>query len=76
MTFAGALLLVVALGSEHSLTPQDRLWLASVDHAITKQERKQYEALGEAERRRFQDAFWRTRDPNPATPQNEALRST
>ena len=55
------------------LTPQDRAWLASVDHAITKQERKQYEALSEAERRSFQDAFWRSRDPNPETPQNEAL---
>ena len=73
MTLAGALLLAIALGPDHALTHQDRAWLASVDHAITKQERRQYEALGDAERRTFQDAFWRSRDPNPDTPQNEAL---
>jgi GWxTD domain-containing protein len=74
MTHAGALMLVLSLGPRHDLTPQDRLWLASVDHAITKEERKQYEALDEGERRTFQDAFWRSRDPNPTTPQNEALQ--
>ena len=75
MTFAGALALVAVLGPGHALTPQDRLWLASVDHAITKEERKQYAELAEPERRSFQDAFWRTRDPNPETPQNEALEA-
>jgi GWxTD domain-containing protein len=75
MTFAGALVLVaIALGPEHALTPQDRVWLASVDHAITKQERKQYEALSEPERCTFQNAFWRSRDPIPETPHNEALQ--
>ena len=49
MTLAGALLFVIAVGPGH-LTPQDRAWLASVDHVITKQERKQYEALSGAER--------------------------
>src|SRR4029450_13216951 len=73
MTFAGALLLVIALGPKHALTPQERVWLASVDHTITKQERKDYEALSDAERRTFQETFWRSRDPNPETPQNEAL---
>jgi GWxTD domain-containing protein len=72
MTLAGALLFVIAVGPAH-LTPQDRAWLASVDHVITKQERKQYEALSGAERHNFQDSFWRSRDPNPETPQNEAL---
>jgi len=73
MTFAGALVLLLALGSEHALTPPERLWLASVDYTITKEERKQYDGLTEEERRRFEEAFWRNRDPNPATPQNEAL---
>lgn len=73
MTFTGALVLVAAVGSGHKLTPQDKLWLASVDHTITKQERTQYEALDEVERHSFQDAFWRPRDPDPGTPQNEAL---
>ena len=73
MTYAGALLLVLALGPRHALTPQDRLWLASVDHVITKVERQEYDGLDDAERRGFQDAFWRARDPDPDTPQNEAL---
>jgi len=73
LTFAGAVVLFLALGAEHSLTPEDRLWLASVDYTITKEERKQYGALTEEERRKFQEAFWKTRDPTPATPQNEAL---
>jgi GWxTD domain-containing protein len=74
MTHAGALMLVLALGPRHALTPQDRLWLASVDHVITKAEREEYEAFDDAERRSFQDAFWRARDPDPDTPQNEALQ--
>jgi GWxTD domain-containing protein len=74
MPLLGALVLAVALSPEPRLTPQDRVWLASVDHTITKDERKQYAALGEAERRTFRDAFWKTRDPDPATPENEALQ--
>jgi GWxTD domain-containing protein len=75
MNFAGALLLLlVASGPEHGLTPQDRLWLASVDHTITKEERKQFTALDDAGRRAFQESFWKTRDPDPATPENEALQ--
>jgi GWxTD domain-containing protein len=75
MTPAGALLLVLAMGPHPALTQQDRLWLASVDHVITKGEREQYETLDEAERRSFQDDFWHSRDPNPETPQNEALQA-
>jgi len=66
-------MLILALGPRLALTPQDRLWLASVDHVITKAERVEYEALDDTERRGFQDAFWRARDPDPNTPQNEAL---
>jgi hypothetical protein len=64
MTLAGALVLVAALGPEQSLTPQDRLWLASVDHQITKRERKEYAVLSEAERRTFRDSFWPFVDEN------------
>jgi GWxTD domain-containing protein len=67
------LLLVATAAASPPLTPQDRLWLASVDHTITKDERKQYESLDETARRAFQEAFWRSRDPRPDTPQNEAL---
>src|SRR6476660_260120 len=63
MTHAGALMLILALGPRHALTPQDRLWLASVDHVITKAERVEYEALDDTERRGFQDAFWRASRP-------------
>ena len=68
-----AVLVLVAMAASPPLTPQDRLWLASVDHTITKDERKRYESLDDAERRAFQEAFWRSRDPRPDTPQNEAL---
>lgn len=74
MTHAGVLVLVLATGPQHALTQQERLWLASVDHVITKEERKQYEALDDAERRTFQEDFWRARDPVPDTPQNEAFQ--
>jgi GWxTD domain-containing protein len=70
-----AVLVLVAMAASHPLTSQDRLWLASVDHTITKEERKQYESLDDAERRAFQEAFWRSRDPRPDTPQNEALEA-
>lgn len=73
MTHAGVLVLVLATGPRHALTPQERLWLASVDYVISKEERQQYEALDEGERRSFQEAFWSHRDPDPNTPQNEAL---
>ena len=73
MAFIAVLVLVAMGAGSPPLTPQDRLWLASVDFTITKDERKQYESLDEAERRGFQEAFWRSRDPRPDTPQNEAL---
>jgi len=73
MAFIAVLVLVAMGAGSPPLTPQDRLWLASVDFTITKDERKTYESLDEVERRGFQEAFWRSRDPRPDTPQNEAL---
>ncbi len=55
------------------LTPEHRKWLEEeVIYIITDTERDvflQLETL--AERTSFIEAFWRKRDPNPATPENE-----
>lgn len=72
MTVLAALLLLTALGATDKLTDIDRRWLASVDHLITKAERQEFERLDEAARHGFEEAFWRSRDPNQATPENEA----
>ena len=71
MWFA-TILVVLASASADKLTSADRLWLASVDHLITKAERQQYESFDADGRRRFEENFWVSRDPDPSTPQNEA----
>jgi GWxTD domain-containing protein len=50
-----------------------RVWLEEeVVYIITERERDVFLSLGtEEERVRFVEAFWRKRDPNPATPVNE-----
>ncbi len=73
-----AFLLALALaaptgGFSSKLTPDDKVWLASVEAFITKAERKQYERLDQAGREAFRVQFWARRDPDPSTPENEAL---
>jgi GWxTD domain-containing protein len=55
------------------LSPAHRSWLErDVVYIITDREREVFLSLEtEEERDRFIDAFWRKRDPNPATPENE-----
>ncbi|MFQ5790883.1 MAG: GWxTD domain-containing protein [Acidobacteriota bacterium] len=55
------------------LPPEDRKWLEEeVVYIITEREREVFLSLETVEeRKRFIEAFWRKRDPNPATPQNE-----
>ncbi len=55
------------------LTTDDKVWLASVQAFITKAERRQYQRLPEPARAAFRVRFWARRDPDPATPENEAL---
>jgi len=49
-----------------------RAWLAEVAPIIGRLERQTFLALGtDEDRRRFQEMFWRVRDPRPETPENE-----
>ena len=49
-----------------------RQWLKDVEPIITKTEREVFDSLKtEEDRRRFINLFWRARDPNPQTAQNE-----
>jgi len=56
-----------------ALTPQHRKWIEEeVVYIITDAEKDVFLSLDTVEEReRFIEAFWRRRDPNPATPQNE-----
>lgn len=56
------------------LTPDHRTWLEEeVTYIITAPEREFFLALETVEeRQRFIEAFWRRRDPDPASPVNEA----
>jgi GWxTD domain-containing protein len=55
------------------LSPEERSWLErDVLYIITERERDVFLTLETQEERvRFVEAFWRKRDPNPATPANE-----
>ena len=55
------------------LSPEHRKWLEEeVIYIITDQEKDIFLSLNTLEERTsFIEAFWRKRDPNPATPQNE-----
>ena len=55
------------------LTPQHRKWLEEdVVYVITEREREAFLSIETADvRNRFVEAFWKRRDPNPATIRNE-----
>ena len=55
------------------LPPEHKLWIErDVIYIITEREREVFLSLGAREERsRFIEAFWRKRDPNLATPENE-----
>lgn len=49
-----------------------KLWLKEVEPIITRMERSTAKLLGtEEERERFKELFWKARDPNLQTPENE-----
>ncbi|HXV64126.1 MAG TPA: GWxTD domain-containing protein, partial [Vicinamibacteria bacterium] len=58
---------------QKDLPEADRAWLEEeVVYIITEVEREAFLSLQtEAERQAFVEAFWRKRDPNPSTPENE-----
>ena len=53
------------------LAPADAAFLSKVRYLISSEERRDFIALPEAEKPAFVEAFWRKRDPDPATEENE-----
>ncbi len=65
------LLLNFSSASEKKSDPWEK-WLDEVRLIITKAENAVFKSLGtEEDRKRFQEQFWRVRDPKPETPYNE-----
>jgi GWxTD domain-containing protein len=56
---------------ERSLDPESRDFLSKVRYLITRNERVAFLHLPADERPAFIEDFWRKRDPNPETPENE-----
>ncbi len=55
-----------------SLDPESRLFLSQVRYIITPKEKKEFLSLKTPqERKRFMEEFWKARDPDPSTPENE-----
>lgn len=69
-----ALLFVAACATarlEKSLDPDSRNFLSKVRYLITKGERRTFINLPAEERRAFTAEFWKKRDPDPQTEENE-----
>jgi len=56
---------------EKSLDPDSRDFFSKVRYLITKQERRIFLTLPPSEREKFIEEFWRKRDPDPDTEENE-----
>ncbi len=56
---------------ERNLDPENREFLSQVRYIITSQERKIFLELPPGEREAFKEAFWKRRDPDPQTEENE-----
>jgi GWxTD domain-containing protein len=56
---------------ERKLNPEDAAFFSQVQYIITNDERKIFLELPESERAAFQAEFWKRRDPDPDTAENE-----
>ena len=56
---------------EKKLDPHNREWFSKVRYTITSGEKKLFLELPSAERERFKEEFWKKRDPDPETEENE-----
>jgi GWxTD domain-containing protein len=56
---------------EKKLGPEDADFFARVNYIMTSQEKKIFLELPESERAAFKEEFWKRRDPDPATEENE-----
>jgi GWxTD domain-containing protein len=54
-----------------SLPLQDQQFLSEVRYIITHEEKKIFPSLGDEERKKFIEEFWKKRDPSPSTEENE-----
>lgn len=56
---------------EQKLNPEDADWLNKVRYIITSEERKLFLDSPDPEKEEFKEEFWRRRDPDPQTEENE-----
>ncbi len=56
---------------ERKLKPEDAAFFSQVQYIMTGEERKIFLELPDSERAAFQEEFWKRRDPEPETPENE-----
>jgi GWxTD domain-containing protein len=54
-----------------TLPPEDKQFLSEVRYLISKKERKIFQNTPAAERKQFIEEFWKERDPDPTTEENE-----
>lgn len=57
--------------AEKKLAPEHSTFLSQVRYIISKEEKRVFIGLPESERPRFIEDFWKRRDPDPDTPENE-----
>jgi GWxTD domain-containing protein len=56
---------------QKNLDPESREFISKVRYIIEKKERKVFLNLPESERKAFMEEFWKSRDPDPETDENE-----
>ncbi len=56
---------------ERKLDPVNAEFLSHVQYIITKEERKIFLELPDSEKEKFKEEFWKRRDPDPGTEENE-----
>ena len=56
---------------ERRLDPENAEFLSKVRYIITRKERKIFLELPDSEKKEFIEEFWKRRDPDPYTPENE-----
>lgn len=56
---------------ERKLDPVDAEFLSKVSYIITSKERKIFLELPDSDKENFKEEFWRRRDPDPSTEENE-----
>jgi GWxTD domain-containing protein len=58
-------------GLEPELTPPHEQFLSQVRYIITSQEKRDFLRMADSDRPQFIEEFWKRRDPDPDTPENE-----